>query len=257
MTNTDTPNPEELLVRLANSLGVIQVPLPKNIPDSVIALCERFIEGDLDEDELSRFYQFVGNQPWVVTLLRNFEEVNPGWREAQAEWEENSARRLQERLSSAIPRVDESWDFSILFESSSKSMQIDFNEQSSDYSLIASSQFEMAHSQDEETSIIHTRKTNSFKLTISISYSTSMSFHMVIELQSLDASIDPKKCSVRLSTYPRTTGSSDQGTSIAVATPDAQSKVDFDDLIEGGYKIELICPSGLIEQFTMNIRHKD
>ena len=68
MTNTNTPNPEELLRRLANSLGLVQVPLPENIPDSVIALCERFIEGDLDEEELTNFYQFAGKQPWVKNL---------------------------------------------------------------------------------------------------------------------------------------------------------------------------------------------
>ena len=257
MTNTNTPNPEELLLRLGNSLGLVQVPLPENISDGVIALCERFIEGDLDEEELAKFYLFAGKQPWVLTLLRNFEEINPGWREAQAEWEEQSAQRLQERLRGMIPQVDEEWDFSILFEPSDKSMVIDFNERSSEYSLVESSRFEMAHSQDEQASVIHTRKTKSFKLTIKISYSTSMSFHMVIELQSLDATIDPQKCRVCISSYPPAAGSSNPGASLAVATPDAQFRVDFDDLLEGGYQIELISPSGIIEQFTMNIRRKD
>lgn len=257
MTNTNTPNPEELLRRLANSLGLVQVPLPENIPDSVIALCERFIEGDLDEEELTNFYQFAGKQPWVMTLLRNFEEVNPGWREAQAQWEDRAAQRLQERMRGMIPEEDESWDFSIFFQASTNSMEIDFNEQASNYALVESPRLEMAHSQGEKTTIVHTRKTRTFQLTIRISYSTSMSFHMVIELRSLDATIDPKSCSVRISTYPSPTGSSNQERSHAQATPDAQSKVDFDDLVEGGYKIELMSPSGVIEQFTMNILRKD
>ncbi len=257
MTNTNTPDPKELLRRLANSLGLVQVPLPENIPDSVIALCERFIEGDLDEKELADFYRFAGKQPWVMTLLKNFEEVNPGWREAQAQWEGRAAQRFQERLRAMIPEVGESWDFSIFFEASTNSMEIDFNEQTSNYELIESSQLEMAHSQGEQTAIIHTRNTKTFKLTIRISYSTSMSFHMEIELQSLDATMDPKSCSIRISSYPAATGPSNQVKFQAQATSNAQSKFDFDDLVEGGYKIELMSPGGLIEQFTMNIRRKD
>jgi hypothetical protein len=257
MTNTNTPDPKELLRRLANSLGLFQVPLPENIPDSVIALCERFIEGDLDEKELADFYRFAGKQPWVMTLLKNFEEVNPGWREAQAQWEGRAAQRFQERLRAMIPEVGESWDFSIFFEASTKSMEIDFNEQTSNYELIESSQLEMAHSQGEQTAIIHTRNTKNVKLTIRISYSTSMSFHMEIELQSLDATMDPKSCSIRISSYPAATGPSNQVKFQAQATSNAQSKFDFDDLVEGGYKIELMSPGGLIEQFTMNIRRKD
>jgi hypothetical protein len=257
MTNTNTPDPKELLRRLANSLGLFQVPLPENIPDSVIALCERFIEGDLDEKELADFYRFAGKQPWVMTLLKNFEEVNPGWREAQAQWEGRAAQRFQERLRAMIPEVGESWDFSIFFEASTKSMEIDFNEQTSNYELIESSQLEMAHSQGEQTAIIHTRNTKNVKLTIRISYSTSMSFHMEIELQSLDATMDPKSCSIRISSYPAATGPSNQVKFQAQATSNAQSKFDFDDLVEGGYKIELMGPGGLIEQFTMNIRRKD
>jgi hypothetical protein len=257
MTNTNTPDPKELLRRLANSLGLVQVPLPENIPDSVIALCERFIEGDLDEKELADFYRFAGKQPWVMTLLKNFEEVNPGWREAQAQWEGRAAQRFQERLRAMIPEVGESWDFSIFFEASTKSMEIDFNEQTSNYELIESSQLEMAHSQGEQTAIIHTRNTKNVKLTIRISYSTSMSFHMEIELQSLDATMDPKSCSIRISSYPAATGPSNQVKFQAQATSNAQSKFDFDDLVEGGYKIELMGPGGLIEQFTMNIRRKD
>lgn len=257
MTNTNTPDPKELLRRLANSLGLFQVPLPENIPDSVIALCERFIEGDLDEKELADFYRFAGKQPWVMTLLKNFEEVNPGWREAQAQWEGRAAQRFQERLRAMIPEVGESWDFSIFFEASTKSMEIDFNEQTSNCELIESSQLEMAHSQGEQTAIIHTRNTKNVKLTIRISYSTSMSFHMEIELQSLDATMDPKSCSIRISSYPAATGPSNQVKFQAQATSNAQSKFDFDDLVEGGYKIELMSPGGLIEQFTMNIRRKD
>ncbi len=123
--------------------------------------------------------------------------------------------------------------------------------------LIESSQLEMAHSQGEQTAIIHTRNTKTFKLTIRISYSTSMSFHMEIELQSLDATMDPKSCSIRISSYPAATGPSNQVKFQAQATSNAQSKFDFDDLVEGGYKIELMSPGGLIEQFTMNIRRKD
>jgi hypothetical protein len=80
---------------------------------------------------------------------------------------------------------------------------------------------------------------------------------MEIELQSLDATMDPKSCSIRISSYPAATGPSNQVKFQAQATSNAQSKFDFDDLVEGGYKIELMSPGGLIEQFTMNIRRKD
>lgn len=242
--------------RLARSFGVVQAPLPTKIPDSVIALCERFVEGDLDESELVEFQILVSNEPWVMTLLQNFEKFNPNWQEAQAQWEDQASERLLERLQAMIPQVDESWDFSILFEPSSQSLDIDFSEPSRDNSVIESSLLEMAHSQDEQAVIIHTRTSKSFQLTISISYSTSNSFHMVIELRPLDARLDTKTCRIRVSSYPSTTVGSKGSGFEAERTPDAQSRVDFDDLVQGGYKIEVFGPDGPIEHFTMNIRRK-
>jgi hypothetical protein len=243
----------ELLKQLANSLGIVPEPVPSRIPDATLALCERFIEGDLAPSELEAFYRFASRTPWIITLLADFETYNPGWQEAQELFEEEHATKLHERMLGTLPRVKESFDFSILFELDNQALEIAWHETSDASTSISPRVLEMAHgsSNGERTSITHTRSTKHFNLTITVAYATATSFHMTIGIRAVDGSTDTRRCLVRISRLDAGSGNESQE-----AMPDRNATVQFDDLSEGGYKIEFISDGITLEHFTMNFMEK-
>jgi hypothetical protein len=260
MTNSDTPQSPtdaDLLRSIAHVLGLVTEPVPAVIPDPIMASCELFLDGDLEGKELEDFYQLAKENPWVITLLRDFERWNPGWRQAQEEWEHAMQPRLRNRFMQMLPQVEQEFDFSILFEPDANAMDIAFNDRGTSTSQLEIASLEMAHGDVEQTSIKHTRSTDHFQLAITIGYSSTASFHMGIQIRALDVRTVPQHCRVRISKLPSQATEHASTTDYhAEATPDAESQVEFDDLMEGGYKIEFFHQGESLESFTMQIARK-
>jgi hypothetical protein len=242
MTPTNPLSKSQLLHRFLNSRGFVTIEPPAKIPDELVDLCERFIEGDMDDEELIEFDEITASKPWLLTYLDRL----PIPSEEELALKEQKAllrtEKLRQRCLELLPEVDESFDFSILFNPDNESLGLVVHRGGQEINS-----FEMAHSQGERTAISHDRSTKHFHLTITISYAEGATFDMSIKVEAIDLTIDVDQCQIQISRID--TGKVVQTESVA----NEDRVVDFTNLTEGAYKFEFLYGGTTLEYFKMNL----
>lgn len=245
MSTSDSNSKYQLLRRLLNAYGYVPVEPPANVPVEVSAWCEGFVDGDLDEEELQEFRALVKANPWILTYLERWPQSSEEELAAQEEKVSRMGEILRQRSLEFIPRVEESFDFSILFDAVQEEMDIVFHRGGERIE-----HFEMAHGDSERTAISHTRSTKHFNLKITIAHTGGGAFDMSIEVQPLDLTIELEQCAARISRIDSGETVGSEGLTLT------ERVVSFSDLAEGAYKIELLYRDKSLEYFTMNLAHR-
>ena len=246
MSTSDSNSKYQLLRRLLNAHGYVPVEPPADVPDEFVACCERFIDGDLDEEELQEFQGLVASNPWLLTYLERWPQSTEEDLVAQDEKVSRMGEKMRQRCLDFIPRVEESFDFSILFDAVQEEMDIIFHRGGERIE-----HFEMAHGDNERTAISHTRSTKHFNLKITIAHTGGAAFDMSIEVQPIDLTIELEHCAARISRIDSGETVGSEGLTLT------ERVVSFSDLAEGAYKIELLYRDKSLEYFTMNLAQRN
>lgn len=245
------PEPNQWLLHLAASTGMFDqsdvIVTDFELEDKFI----RFAKGETTSEDDEALIQAIDENPRLLGHLRRHLAFTQQF-QTSGELAVETVNRLRESLQRDLPRVHESFDFSILFDIPEGEDEIEQLR----YDLTPAQPLEVAGTMrgDEESAKIlsHRQELSQCRLKVTVEVEGEQRFSMTIEFEFVAPAM---RSQLSVQVHQQST-EFEVGT-VRLECERGQNRLTFDDLSPGDYLVEICSSKQPFDQFKMRIQRSD